>query len=95
MRITFLSLDVRIALNTYTKHTLPLPCPSTRFIHHWPKSSLLSFTRASNPRGVHHCTLSTGAPTLGRHLTKPAQSTGSPAWEGGLKRKGQLENAAV
>jgi hypothetical protein len=70
MRITFPSLDFLIDLSTYTKHILPLLCPSTRFIHHWPQTSLLSFARAFNSHG----TPLIRAPTLGRHLTKPTQS---------------------
>ena len=35
IKSTFSSLDFSIALNTYTKHILPLSCPSTRYIHCW------------------------------------------------------------
>jgi hypothetical protein len=98
MRITFASLDFHIALNTDTKHILPLPWPSTRFIHCWPKSSLLSFACASNSRGVHHCPPLTGAPKLRCHLTKPAQSVNrfsSARVRIKKKKKSQLDNTVV
>jgi hypothetical protein len=98
MRITFTSLDFHIALNTYTKHILPLPCPSTRFIHCWPKSSLLSFEYASYSCSVHHCIPLTGPPTLMCHLTKPTRSINRFSSAGvriKKKKKSQLDNTVV